>query len=147
MKYDFDRIIARNGTNAIKWDSLDKTFGATDILPMWVADMDFEAPRPVIDAIVKRAQHGIYGYTSKPESFYYSISSWMEKRHGWHSRASMWIFLWSIPPRAASTPSIAISAICMIGYTIWETVGLSICRPTSSMLRLARFRVIAWESS
>lgn len=83
MKYDFDKIILRNGTNAIKWDGLDKTFGAADILPMWVADMDFEAPQPVIDAMVKRAQHGIYGYTEKPESFYSSVSNWMKKRHGW----------------------------------------------------------------
>lgn len=84
MKYDFDKVIVRYGTNAIKWDDLDKTFGAADILPMWVADMDFEAPQPVVDAMVKRAQHGIYGYTAKPESFYSSISNWMEKRHGWH---------------------------------------------------------------
>ncbi|HQE67470.1 MAG: PatB family C-S lyase [Clostridia bacterium] len=105
MKYDFDRIIARNGTNAIKWDSLDKTFGATDILPMWVADMDFEAPRPVIDAIVKRAQHGIYGYTSKPESFYYSISSWMEKRHGWHIN-NEWIEV-----SAGVVPAISLSVL------------------------------------
>jgi hypothetical protein len=83
MQYDFDKIILRNGTNAIKWDGLDKTFGAADILPMWIADMDFEAPQPVIDAVVNRAQHGIYGYTEKPESFYSSISNWMKKRHGW----------------------------------------------------------------
>jgi cystathionine beta-lyase len=83
MKYDFDKVILRNGTNALKWDGLDKTFGTADILPMWVADMDFEAPQPIIDAVVKRAQHGIYGYTEKPESFYSSISSWMKKRHGW----------------------------------------------------------------
>ena len=51
---------------------------------MWVADMDFEVPQPVIDAVVKRAQHGVYGYTEKPDSFFTAIANWMEKRHGWH---------------------------------------------------------------
>ncbi|MEA4847627.1 MAG: PatB family C-S lyase [Clostridiaceae bacterium] len=86
MKYDFDKIIDRSGTDAIKWNNLDKTFGKADILPMWVADMDFEAPQPVIDALIKMSQHGIYGYTEKPDSFYSSIIKWIEKRHGWHVR-------------------------------------------------------------
>ncbi|MHB1394902.1 MAG: MalY/PatB family protein [Clostridia bacterium] len=84
MKYNFDKSVDRLGTSSVKWDYLDSVFGNAEVLPMWVADMDFEVPQPVIDAVVKRAQHGIYGYTEKPDSFYSSIASWMEKRHGWN---------------------------------------------------------------
>lgn len=84
MKYNFDKSVNRMGTSSVKWDYLDKVFGNKDVLPLWVADMDFEVPQPVTDAIVKRAQHGVYGYTDRPDSFYASISQWMKKRHGWH---------------------------------------------------------------
>ncbi len=84
MKYNFDKSVDRLGTSSVKWDYLDRVFGNKDVLPLWVADMDFEVPQPVSDAVVKRAQHGIYGYTDRPDSFYASISKWMEKRHGWH---------------------------------------------------------------
>ena len=84
MKYNFDKSVDRLGTSSVKWDYLDRFFGNKEVLPMWVADMDFEVPQPVIDAVVKRAQHGIYGYTEKPDSFYASIANWMKKRHGWH---------------------------------------------------------------
>lgn len=90
MKYDFDKIIERRGTNSLKWDYLDRVFKNTDVIPMWVADMDFTAPQPVIDAIEKRAKHGVYGYTEKPSSFYHSASEWLKKRHGWDIKTE-WI--------------------------------------------------------
>lgn len=83
MKYNFDAVIDRNNTDSIKWDYLEKYYGQKDILPMWVADMDFEAPAPVVEAIAKRASHGIYGYTGRPLSCYEAIAGWVEKRHGW----------------------------------------------------------------
>lgn len=78
MKYDFDRVIDRRNTDSIKW----KTYGE-DILPMWVADMDFQAPPQVIAAIQQRAEHGIYGYAVRPDSYYQSMIDWMRRRHGW----------------------------------------------------------------
>ncbi|MEE9518354.1 MAG: hypothetical protein V3V52_14690, partial [Candidatus Adiutricales bacterium] len=62
MKYDFDKIIDRKNSNSAKWDSVEQLFGSKDVLPMWVADMDFDAPAPVIEALQKRAGEGIYGY-------------------------------------------------------------------------------------
>jgi cystathionine beta-lyase len=59
MKYDFDRIIERRNTDSIKWDYVEEFFGAGEALPMWVADMDFAAPDPVIRAVEKRAAHGV----------------------------------------------------------------------------------------
>ena len=82
MKYDFDKIIDRRGTGCSKWDNLKEVFGREDILPLWVADMDFEVPKEVKEAIVKRAKHGIYGYTYRSQSFYESIINWESKRHG-----------------------------------------------------------------
>lgn len=83
MVYDFDKVIERRNTHSVKWDNLDKSFGADDILPMWVADMDFPCPQSILDSIEKRNKHGILGYTTRPESLHESIINWMKKRHGW----------------------------------------------------------------
>jgi len=83
MKYDFDKIIERKGTRALKWESVENIFGNKEVLPMWVADMDFLTPLPVIDAINKKAKHGIYGYTERSKTFYSSIINWVEKEYGW----------------------------------------------------------------
>ena len=83
MRYDFDRVIERRGTGSAKWESLESRFGVKDALPMWVADMDFEAPKPVVDALIHRAQHGIYGYTLKPDDYLEAIVGWQKRRHGW----------------------------------------------------------------
>lgn len=83
MLYNFDISVNRLGTNSVKWDYLDNVFGNGEVLPMWIADMDFEAPQSITDAVVKRAQHRIYGYTERGDSFYTAIADWMKKRHGW----------------------------------------------------------------
>ncbi len=83
MTYSFDQIIKRKNTNSVKFDILDKYFGATDIQPMWVADMDFAVPPCITEAIKERAKHPVYGYTIKQKGFYTSIVNWMHKRHQW----------------------------------------------------------------
>ena len=85
MKYNFDEVIDRSGYHSEKWDALKKVFGDVpeDLLSMWVADMEFRSPQPVIDAARRTAEHGIYGYTFRPDSYYQSIIDWMEKRHHW----------------------------------------------------------------
>ena len=83
MNYDFDQIIDRQNTGSIKCDFNQRFFGREDILPLWVADMDFQAPEAVIKALVNRAQHGIYGYSDGMEGYYKAIIDWMQERHGW----------------------------------------------------------------
>ncbi|TFE28076.1 MalY/PatB family protein [Cohnella luojiensis] len=83
MRYDFDKIIDRTDTASYKWDQCEKLFGRPDILPLWVADMDFEAPKEVVEAITRRAEQGIYGYTVRTQAFYDAIVGWLSKRHGW----------------------------------------------------------------
>lgn len=81
MKYNFDRII--KPIHSEKWCGKKKIFGREDIVPMWIADMDFESPKPVVDAIVKRAEHGIFGYAFRPSSYSESIINWFSKRYSW----------------------------------------------------------------
>lgn len=83
MKYDFDKIIERKGTDSVKYDLVEQLFGAKDILPMWVADMDFEVPEFIRDAVIKRAQHEVYGYTVRPARFFETIAGWLSRRHTW----------------------------------------------------------------
>ncbi|MBE6082906.1 MAG: pyridoxal phosphate-dependent aminotransferase [Tissierellaceae bacterium] len=85
MKYNFDEVIDRSGTNSVKWDqeSLKHLFGESDAIPFWVADMDFKSAQPIIDEIVKRAEHGIYGYSVRPDSYFEAIINWIKRRHGW----------------------------------------------------------------
>ena len=83
MKYDFNKIVDRSKYHSVKWDELETIFGAQDVLPMWVADMEFRSPKPVIEAIKKAAEHGIYGYTSRPDSYNQEIIDWIEKKHHW----------------------------------------------------------------
>ncbi|MDD9301556.1 MAG: hypothetical protein HUK40_04095 [Desulfobacter sp.] len=72
MKYDFDKEVDRESTHSMKWepDFLKAQFGDADLLPLWVADMDFKCPQPVIDALMKRVEHGIYGYSQRDDSYY-----------------------------------------------------------------------------
>jgi cystathionine beta-lyase len=81
MKYNFDKVVKR--IQSEKWDEKKEIFGTEDVTPMWVADMDFESPKPVIDAIIKRAEHGLFGYTFKSSSYYESIINWFNKRYNW----------------------------------------------------------------
>ena len=82
-KYDFDQIIDRKNTNSVKFDSSEEVFGREDVLPMWVADMDFLSPPEITKALKKRVEHGIFGYVIPDEEYYTSIINWLKKRHNW----------------------------------------------------------------
>ncbi|MFC2947140.1 MalY/PatB family protein [Virgibacillus sediminis] len=79
----FDIVHDRKNTRSMKWDMLQPVFQSSDVLPMWVADMDFQAPQAVNDAIIQRAKHGIYGYTVTDDDVKSSIINWIGKRHNW----------------------------------------------------------------
>lgn len=80
---NFDLAIDRTCTNCQKWDNVPTVFGVPDALPMWVADMDFAAPSAVVEALHKRVEHGVFGYTFPSDSYREAISDWMKKRHSW----------------------------------------------------------------
>ena len=83
MRDDFDRVIIRKGTACVKHDGLAAYFGTQDVLPLWVADMDFAAPDVVVQALAARAAHPVYGYSFYPESLYAALIDWLAHRHGW----------------------------------------------------------------
>lgn len=80
MKFNFDEIINRRGTNSMKWEMPDKD---KDIIPLWVADMDFRVAPAITEALQKRVEHGIFGYVSVPDAFYRATIDWFSRRHGW----------------------------------------------------------------
>ena len=77
-KYNFNTIVPRRGTASVKWDEFEP-----DVLPMWVADMDFQAAPAILEALRKRLDHGVFGYELVPQSYYDAVSSWFDRRHGW----------------------------------------------------------------
>ena len=91
--YDFDKITERKGTGAIKTDALGKVYGKDDLIPLWVADMDFETPDFIVEALKKRMEHPIFGYTALPENYWETVSKWIEDRHGWKTQCSWMTFI------------------------------------------------------
>ncbi len=83
MKYNFDEIIDRKNTNALKTDALGPRYGNSDLIPLWVADMDFLSPPAITEAIIERAKHGIFGYTCPSQEYYNSIINWVDRFHDW----------------------------------------------------------------
>jgi cystathionine beta-lyase len=83
MRYDFDKVIERKGTHSSKWDSVKALFGSDDVLPMWVADMDFRIPQPIIDALTERIAHPIFGYTRVSTGAIGAVVQRLESKYGW----------------------------------------------------------------
>ena len=92
MDSHFDRQIRRENTRSVKWDLRKAIFGSEDILPMWVADMDFLVPDQVKKALIKRAGHGIYGYTFTDPSLNKLVTKWLMERFQWKVGASSIIY-------------------------------------------------------
>lgn len=82
MIYDFDQVIDRGGTDAVKLEGMKEIWGRTDLIPLWVADMDFATPPFVLDALKKRCEHPVLGYTAKTEAYYQPIVNWVKARYG-----------------------------------------------------------------
>ena len=94
MQYNFDAVVDRSGNHAAKYDERKKKFGTEDVIPLWIADMDFRTAQPIIDALTARAQEGIWGYTARPESYFAAIAAWQKRRHGWDIDQSL--MSWSL---------------------------------------------------
>lgn len=93
MKYNFDEVIDRNGTDSVKWDGMEERWGRKDLIPMWVADMDFRTPPFVIEAIRKRLEHEVLGYTFACGEWAESIVRWLRERYGWSVGKEMLTFV------------------------------------------------------
>ena len=85
----FDFELDRRNTRSTKWDGCNEKFGvdpSVEMIPMWIADMDFRSPIEVIEAVCQRAKSGCYGYTTKPESLYGAVIRWVKERYGWEAK-------------------------------------------------------------
>lgn len=94
MKYDFDEIIDRSSNHSAKYDERMKKFGTEDVIPLWIADMDFRTAQPIIDALKARAEEGIWGYTARPDSYFAAVRAWQKRRNGWDIDQSL--MSWSL---------------------------------------------------
>ena len=111
MKYVFDDITPRRATNSYKWD----TAHDDDVLPMWVADMDFRTAPAVVEALRKRVEHGIFGYTKVPPAYYEAITDWFARRHGWQIEKD-WIIYTSgvVPALSAVIKALTVPGDCIL---------------------------------
>ncbi len=98
MKYNFDKVIDRHNTGAMKIEKSDEVFGRKDIIPLWIADMDFPTPDFILDAIRNRCEHPIMGYTVPSKEYFKSITHWIDKRHNWKVKQEWIGFLAGIVP-------------------------------------------------
>ena len=116
MKYNFDEIVDRRGSNCIKWDpeTLMDMFGEKEALPFWVADMDFRVAQPITEAISGSVDHGIYGYSKRPDSYYNAIIHWTERRFKWKIKKEWIVYT----PGIVSAINQMIQAFCIPGDKI-----------------------------
>lgn len=110
MKYDFDELVERKGTGCVKWDEKSDL----DIIPLWVADMDFKAAPAIQKAIRKRAEHGVFGYTFVDDDYYDAVISWFHRRHDWTIHREEILYTTGVVPAM----SVAIKALTMPGEKV-----------------------------
>lgn len=108
--FDFDTVINRRGTNSYKWDIVKEE----DVIPLWVADMDFKAAPAILKALKKRVEHGVFGYTLVPDSYYEAIINWFARRHNWQIDRSWIIYTTGVVPAV----SCAIKALTLPGEKV-----------------------------
>lgn len=106
--FDFDEVVDRKGTNCAKWDTIEANNKPKDVLPMWVADMDFKSPKEIENALVKRIRQGVYGYSFAPDEYFDAVISWMKRRHDFDIKKE-----WIVP-----TPGVVTAIkLCVNAYT------------------------------
>lgn len=97
MKYNFDEIIDRKNNHSVKYNELAR-FGTDDVIPMWIADMDFKTAEPVIKALREKVEHGIFGYVYRPDEYFESFINWQKKRFGWNVKKELLSFSIGVVP-------------------------------------------------
>jgi cystathionine beta-lyase len=112
LVYDFETMIDRTSKNSAKWTLMKRLTGLDDLIPLWVADMDFSSPPEVVESLKERATHPIYGYTVPTDGYYNGLITWMDKRHGWSGVEKDWILY---TPGVVAGFSIAIQAYSQPG--------------------------------
>ncbi len=143
MKYDFDRIHDRHNTEGIKWDAVEDIFGSADVIPMWVADMDFPAARPIVEALKRRADHEFYGYTRAGADLTGAVVERMERKFGWKIDPEWVVFTPGVIPalnvavRALTRPGDEVILQEPVYYPFFPVVRQNGCQVLTNELRLS----------
>lgn len=145
---NFDEIIPRRGTNSYKWDSAT----SDDILPMWVADMDFRTAPAIIEALQQRVAHGIFGYTRVPDAYYESVIHWFSHRHGWKIERDWMIYTSGVVPalsaiiKALTTPGDGVLVQTPVYNCFFSSIRNNGCTIVSNpLVRIGNTYVIDYE--
>lgn len=142
MKYDFDRLHSRKGTNSAKWDAVKPMFGSDDVIPMWVADMDFPTAQPIVEALQKRAGHAFYGYTMPGEGITEAIIDRIQRKFNWKVDPEWIVFTPGVIPainlaiRALARPGDEIILQEPVYYPFFPSVKQSGCQVATNELKL-----------
>lgn len=102
MKYNFDEIIDRKNNHSTKYNELMKKFGTDDVIPLWIADMDFKTAEPIIKAVEEKARHGIFGYVYRPDEYFQSFINWQKRQHNWNVDKELLSFSIGVVPALAT---------------------------------------------
>lgn len=116
MKYDFDELIDRRGTGCVKWDESPREGmdHVSDLIPLWVADMDFKAAPAILEAVRRRAEHGVFGYTVVEQEYYEAVINWFQRRHNWRIHREEILYTTGVVPAM----SVAVKALTMPGEKV-----------------------------
>lgn len=142
MKYDFDQAHERRGTNSAKWDGVKYIFGRDDIIPMWVADMDFPAAKPVVDALRARAEHPFYGYTMAGDNLRQAVVDRMDEKFDWKIQPEWIVFTPGVIPaieialKALTRPGDEVILQEPVYYPFFPAVKNAGCQVAASTLKL-----------
>ena len=144
MKYDFDEICSRTGTNCSKWDRLQAIFGSNEVIPMWVADMDFPAAKPIAEAIQARAAHEFYGYTDAGSSLIEAVVERMKRKFDWKINPEWVVFTPGVIPalhiavRALTRPGDEIVLQEPVYFPFFNTVKQNGCQILTNPLKMVK---------
>lgn len=146
MKYDFDYVHSRAGTNCAKWDAVKSIFGSDDVIPMWVADMDFPTAQPIVEALKERAAHPFYGYTMTGPGLVGAVCERLKKKYNWKIDPEWVVFT----PGVVSALATAVKALTRPGdeiilqqpayYPFFSAVKANGCHIVNNPLKFSRGR-------
>ncbi|MBI4181117.1 MAG: putative C-S lyase [Chloroflexi bacterium] len=142
MKYDFDRLVDRSNTDSSKWGAVETIFGSRDVLPMWVADMDFPIAQPITEALRKRTEHEIYGYAQPPPSVIEAVTDRMKRKFGWTIKPEWIVFTPGVVPalhaavKAFTHPGDAVITQEPVYHPFWSAVTANGCLVVNNQLKL-----------
>ncbi len=146
MKYDFDKVISRKNTNSAKWDAVKAIFGSEDVIPMWVADMDFPTAQPIVDALKKRAEHPFYGYPQAGPGAIEAVVDRMKRKFNWKIKPEWVVFTPGVIPainaavKSLTHPGDEIILQEPVYYPFFSCVKSNGCQIVTNQLKLKNGR-------